>query len=79
VKPGPGRKTAKLPAWTRYNNGVMNNPITPKTTPKQRFKFLKSMRYAAPLSEADTAELKKLASRFDKKYAKWMDENPELA
>ena len=57
----------------------MNNTTTPKTTPKQRFKFLKAMRYAAPLSEADTVELKKLAHRYDKKYAKWMDENPELA
>lgn len=70
---------AKLPAGTLYNNGAMNNTTTTKTTPKQRFKFLKAMRYAAPLSEADTAELKKLAHRYDKKYAKWMDENPELA
>lgn len=56
----------------------MKNPITVRITPRKRFEFLKTMYRAAPLPDAEKTELKKLAQRYDKKYAEWMDENPEL-
>ena len=60
---------------------MKNNNTTTKSTKsstRTRFNHLKTMFHQAPLTMPELEELKSLAKKFDKKMAKWMDENPEL-
>lgn len=43
---------------------------------KKRFEFLKSLYYAAPLSEPLFAELKQLAKKYDRKMSKFLETSP---
>ena len=45
---------------------------------KTRYNFLKSMYYAAPLSQPDFDELKRLAKRYNRKFYDYL-ENDETA
>ena len=45
---------------------------------RARFDHLAIMWRAAPLSDADLAELKTLARKFNAKMAKYIEENPEM-
>lgn len=43
---------------------------------KERFEFLKSLYYAAPLSEPLFAELKQLAKKYDRKMWNYLENDP---
>ena len=45
---------------------------------RDRFNYLATMWYAAPLSDAEFEELKELAKKFNPKMFKYMQENPEM-
>ena len=45
---------------------------------RTRFDYLATMWRTAPLSDADLAELKTLARKFNAKMAKYIEENPEM-
>lgn len=45
---------------------------------RDRFNYLKTLYYQAPISDSAIRELKTLAKKFDPEMAKWMDENKEL-
>ena len=45
---------------------------------RARFDYLATMWRTAPLSDADLAELKTLARKFNTKMAKYIEENPEM-
>lgn len=48
------------------------------STEHARFDHLATMWRTAPLSDADLAELKTLARKFNTKMAKYIEENPEM-
>ena len=45
---------------------------------RNRFNFLKSLFHQAPLEEPEFNELVNLAKRFDKKMAKYLDDNRNM-
>lgn len=49
-----------------YNKGMENDS-------KTRYSFLKSMYYAAPLSQPDFDELKRLAKRYNRKFYDYLE------
>jgi hypothetical protein len=52
----------------------------PKNTSadRARFDYLVTMWRAAPLGDADLAELKALARKFNRRMAEYIEKNPEM-